>query len=237
MERSRIYETVHRSGLASLTSCSHRVASRPMLSAFCERWQPETTTFHMPFGEMTITLDDVASILHIPVTGSMISFSQPLHVDDANALLVELLGTTDVEASRETEQCRSPSVRLLWLRDHFSTITDASFDDDVVFATRAFLLHLVGCTLFADKSATSVAVVYLELFRDLSMVGSYAWGAACLAYLYRQLTQAQERVYQSIWPGMSAYRIASSHLHSLDQVLRQMHDPLCPHMLHLRVIL
>ena len=119
-----------------------------MLSAFCERWQPETTTFHFPFGEMTITLDDVASILHIPITGSMISFSQPLRVDDANALLVELLGTTDVEASREMEQCRSPSVRLLWLRDHFSTITDASFDDDIEFATRAFLLHLVGCVGF-----------------------------------------------------------------------------------------
>ena len=52
------------------------------------------------------------------------------------------------------------------------------------------MLHLVGCTLFADKSATSVVVVYLELFRDLSMVGSYAWGAACLAYLYRQLSTA-----------------------------------------------
>ena len=112
-ERSRIYETVQRYGLAPLISCSHRVASRPMLSAFCERWQPETTTLHLLFGETTITLDDVTSILHIPITGSMISFSQPLRVDDANALLVELLGTTDVEASRETEQCRSPSVRLL----------------------------------------------------------------------------------------------------------------------------
>ena len=189
-ERSRISETVHRSGLAPLITCSHRVASRPMLSAFCERWQSETTTFHLPFGEMTITLDDVASILHIPITGSMISFSQPIRVDDANALLVELLGTTDVEASRETEQCHSPLVRLLWLRDNFSTITDVSSDDDIEFATRAFLLHLVGCTLFADKSVTSVVVVYLELFRNLSMVGSYAWGAACLAYLYRQLTTA-----------------------------------------------
>ena len=161
-----------------------------MLSAFCERWQLETMTSHIPFGEMTITLDDVASILHIPITGSMISFSQPLRVDDANALFVELLGTTDVKASRETEQCRSPSVRLLWLRDNFSTITDVSSDDDIEFATRAFLLHLVGCTFFADKSATSVVVVYLELFWDLSMVGSYAWGAACLAYLYMQLTTA-----------------------------------------------
>ena len=74
-ERSRISETVHRSGLTSLISCNHRVASRPMLLAFCERWQPETTTFHLLFGEMTITLDDVASILHILITGSMISFS------------------------------------------------------------------------------------------------------------------------------------------------------------------
>ena len=55
-------------------------------------------------------LDDVASILHIPITGSMISFSQSLRVDNVNALLVELLGTNDVEASREMEQCRSPSV-------------------------------------------------------------------------------------------------------------------------------
>ena len=88
---------------------------------------------------MTITLDDVASILHIPITGSMIPFSQPLRVDDVNALLVELLGTTDVEASRETEQCRSPSIRLLWLRDHFSTITDVSSDDDIEFAPSGWL--------------------------------------------------------------------------------------------------
>ena len=120
-ERSRISETVHRSGLAPLISCSHRVVSRPMLSAFCERWHPETTTFHFPFGEMTITLDDVTSILHIPITGSMISFSQSLRVDDANALLVELLGTIDVEAFLETEQCRSPSVRLLRLRDNVTS--------------------------------------------------------------------------------------------------------------------
>ena len=48
------------------------------------------------------------------------------------------------------------------MRDNFSTITDVSSDDDIEFATRALLLHLVGCTLFVDKSATSVVVVYLE---------------------------------------------------------------------------
>ncbi|XP_058741774.1 uncharacterized protein LOC131614167 [Vicia villosa] len=34
-----------------------------------ERWHIETSSFHMPFGEMTINLDDVASLLHLPIGG------------------------------------------------------------------------------------------------------------------------------------------------------------------------
>lgn len=38
-----------------------------LICAFVERWHKETFSFHLPFGEMTVTLDDVASLLHIPI--------------------------------------------------------------------------------------------------------------------------------------------------------------------------
>ncbi|QHO38405.1 uncharacterized protein DS421_4g120060 [Arachis hypogaea] len=45
----------------------------PLLSAFVERWRPETHTFHMPFGECTMTLQDVAYQLGLPIDGEAVS--------------------------------------------------------------------------------------------------------------------------------------------------------------------
>jgi len=37
-----------------------------------ERWHEETNNFHQSVGEMTITLDDVACLLYIPIAGRLI---------------------------------------------------------------------------------------------------------------------------------------------------------------------
>lgn len=40
-----------------------------MLNAFVERWHSKTSSFHLSHGEMSITLDDVSYLLHLPING------------------------------------------------------------------------------------------------------------------------------------------------------------------------
>ncbi|XP_006606717.1 protein MAIN-LIKE 1-like [Glycine max] len=53
-------------GLSPLIACSVDTGDRGLLSAFVERWHRETSSFHLPVGELTITLDDVSSLIHLP---------------------------------------------------------------------------------------------------------------------------------------------------------------------------
>ncbi|KAH1205802.1 Protein MAIN-LIKE 1 [Glycine max] len=88
-------------GLSPLIACSVDTGDRGLLSSFVERWHRETSSFHLPVGELTITLDDVSSLLHLPVVGDLHVF-QLLHVDDAVQMLVDLLMVFAESAMAET---------------------------------------------------------------------------------------------------------------------------------------
>ena len=90
--------------LTPLIACSVDTGDRGDISAFFEKWHKETSSFHPPVGELTITLDDVASLLHLSIIGTFHSF-EPLHVDEAVIMLVELLEVSGEEARAETAQC------------------------------------------------------------------------------------------------------------------------------------
>ncbi|XP_028201717.1 protein MAIN-LIKE 1-like [Glycine soja] len=100
-------------GLSPLIACSVDTGDRGLLSSFVERWHWETSNFHLPVEELTITLDDVSSLLHLPMVGDLHDF-QPLHVDDAIQMLMDLLMVSAESARAETTQCRGPYVRLQW---------------------------------------------------------------------------------------------------------------------------
>ncbi|KAL5134136.1 Protein MAIN-LIKE 1 [Glycine soja] len=156
------------------------------LSSHGRKWHRETSSFHIPVGELTITLDDVSSLLHLHVIGDLHAF-EPLHVDDAIQMLVDLLMVSPESARAVTVQCRGPYICLQWVSDIYERRCQAGH---WTVAAHTYLLHLLGCTLFANKSATNVHVVYLEALRDLSMTERYAWGVAALVHMYDQLNDA-----------------------------------------------
>lgn len=47
-----------------------------LLTALAERWHSETCTFHLPMGEMTVTLEDVYRILWISIDGDLVPYDQ-----------------------------------------------------------------------------------------------------------------------------------------------------------------
>jgi len=85
-------------------------------------------------------------------------------------MLVKLLEVTRDETRAETIQCPEAYACLSWLREIYHSKCEAGH---WTVAARAYLLHLLGCTLFANKSATHVHVVFLDTFRDLNQSGSY----------------------------------------------------------------
>ncbi|KAH1242264.1 Protein MAIN-LIKE 1 [Glycine max] len=92
------------SELSSSIACSLYTGDRGLMSTFVERWHKKTSIFHLPVREVTITLDDKASLIHFPIVGAFHSFEQ-LHVNDVVDMLVELLKVSAVEARAETIQC------------------------------------------------------------------------------------------------------------------------------------
>ena len=47
----------------------HFPVDRALLSALVDRWRPETHTFHLPIGEMAMTLQDVSMFFGLPHEG------------------------------------------------------------------------------------------------------------------------------------------------------------------------
>jgi hypothetical protein len=48
-----------------------------LLTGFIDRWRPETHTFHLPFGEITVTLKDVAMLTGLPIRSRPVVCHRP----------------------------------------------------------------------------------------------------------------------------------------------------------------
>ncbi|XP_042484028.1 protein MAIN-LIKE 2-like [Macadamia integrifolia] len=180
-----------------------------LLTALVDRWRNETNTFHMPRFEMTITLEDVAYILGLRVIRKAVTGKIYKETED---ILGMVLGQHPSDPTN-TKALRSGCVKLTWLRNQFSQLQSNASKIDVIRATWAYLLHLLGTTIFANTSGNMVSVSYLPLLADFVECVEYAWGAATLAFLYRALMRASRKNTANIGGSMTLFTVwAYEHL-------------------------
>ncbi|CAN0880784.1 Protein MAIN-LIKE 1 [Linum grandiflorum] len=137
----------------------------PLLQTFIERWQPDTNTFHMPFGEMTVTLHDTLAAFLGYKTGD------------------ELKGPVGLKEGSKIPWMKSGAVHVRGLIAHAASMSN-------VDAAKMWLFCLLGSSLFVDKTSDRVRVQLVEFIRMTDEITRYAWGTATLAWLYLQLGKA-----------------------------------------------
>ncbi|RYR19260.1 hypothetical protein Ahy_B03g063992 [Arachis hypogaea] len=158
----------------------------PLVSAFIERWHLETHTFHMPFGEYTITLQDVAYQLGLPVDGlpvfgcltdfeKLIEEGKPVW-----EWFQELFGELPPQ-----NKVKQYTVHFTWFHERFRVLSDDATEETVRIYARAYFMMLLFTQLFGDKSGNRVHIRWLPFVARLDDMGSYSWRSAALAWLYR----------------------------------------------------
>jgi len=147
-----------------------------LLMTLCEMWHPETSTFHMPMGEMTVTLEDVACLMHVQIEGRMLGHRKKMLRHEGEALLVEHLGVLKKEAERICN--KEYGGYISW--ELYTTslgraniLADAEDPEELeeleriwTYCVKCYILYLVGCLLFGDRSNKRIELVYLTTMED-----------------------------------------------------------------------
>ena len=75
------------------------------------------------------------------------------------------------------------------------------------YCIKAFLLFLVGVTIFSNKTNKHVNVIWLIGMQDLYRVHTWSWGEMTLAYLYTKISEATDPTIDLIVDYMSMLKV------------------------------
>ncbi|CAI0550099.1 unnamed protein product, partial [Linum tenue] len=151
-----------------------------LITSLVERWRPESSTFHLPFGEVTITLEDVVTLSGLAIDGDAVVVDIP-H-EEWLTICLRLLGRVPAYVSGGVGV-----VRTVWLRDEFSHLPGNASQEVTEQFARAYVISLMGGVLFTDRSGATVHLQYLLLVEDWQRARRFTCGAAILSYLYREM--------------------------------------------------
>ncbi|XP_012458145.2 protein MAINTENANCE OF MERISTEMS-like [Gossypium raimondii] len=156
-----------------------------LLSALVEQWRPETHTFHFPCGECTVTLEDVAVQLGLPIDGSPVT--RVSSFTDPTAVCYQFLGESPEDGDKYFS-----GIKFTWLKAKIRQLSATATEGELMYVARAYIMHMIGAVLMPDVNDDCVHLSYLPLLADFSTTRSYSCGSAVLATHYRELCRAIE---------------------------------------------
>ena len=167
MVDDRVVDIVKRVGLKGLYRTPCRDIDHNLITAFVERWQPETHTFHLPHGETTITLQDVEVILGIPIDGeAIVGTTDKTWADECRSMLgINPIGTV----------LKGQRILIKKLLEKIDQgLPDDAAEVVVHQYARCYILALLANTIFANKSGDRVHTMWLQMLRDLRNPPQYS---------------------------------------------------------------
>ena len=141
-----------------------------LITALVEWWCLETHTFHLPYGEMGITLQDIEVMLGIPVDELPVTGRTNLKW---NEVCRDLLGHEPplVIPSSNKSTFTGARIKYKWLDAQFVAPPAADAGDEVVQQhARYHLFFWMGALLFMDKMADRVLFMPLQLLKPINNV-------------------------------------------------------------------
>ena len=191
MQDNRVVDIMKLLRLEGLFRVPSKEIDHCLLSALVERWRPETHTFHLPHGEMSITIQDVEVIFGLPIDGKVLVGPTAVEDGDWSQVCRELLGFTPPNDNKTLVGQRIMINRLV--KAIAAPLPHDATEIQIHQYARCFILALLGDTLFVNKSGDRVHLMFLHFMRNLHDPSQYSWGSGCLAWLYRELCRASEK--------------------------------------------
>ncbi|CAN1305463.1 Protein MAIN-LIKE 2, partial [Linum perenne] len=81
-------------------------------------------------------------------------------------------------------------IKISWVKEQFDRLPAGASADVITRYARAYAWVLVGAVLLADRSGDLIPVHLLRLLSESGDAGSFSWGSAVLAWLYKVMGRA-----------------------------------------------
>lgn len=147
-------------------------SNRALLTALAERWHSETSSFHLPTGEATVTLEDVWRILRILIHGELVVYDPAV----GRVALHRLFECGDTELGIQDYEI---GWDLLWVRHEWVVV---------------LIYGVIGGLLIPDRRGHRFPVGWGRVLEWMVMDGTmFVWGPCMLAMLYYYLHQVVYR--------------------------------------------